>query len=488
MKKKLILLLSVLLLLSLLLAGCKGKGDGRSTLETPIPVLPETDPQEETPGLEPVNYDRDIRVLQRVDCLRDEWNPEAESASNMILGEALAKRNFYLEDKYNIRFVHSGILLDEATTKLQIPALNGDNLYDFVTMSPSYTSTVSLSGALRSIQSIPNIDLSKPWWYTELNETMSYRDTNFFVIGSSNVSALWVSSCVFYNMDMAIARDIEDDFFQMVRDHEWTLEAMLAVAEAVGYSDNDTVSDVSPGDQFGIGMTAGGWYGAFYGSGLYMASKNDEGKFEIRVNGTMGSRLVSIVNFQNAEYAFPMSMQEGNSWDSFRDGNEFFLLESISAYNTVKDSVMEYGILPIPLLTKGQPTYYNTFHRNHSSAISVPISVPEADLAMVGAILEDANYYARKVQWPAFYETLLQGRAAKNPQSAEMVEYLFTDLILDPAMLWTTELDNKIRSLIANNSYTSVTSSINKIKPGIQASLDSMMETYDKLIDGKTES
>ena len=110
----------------------------------------------------------------------------------------------------------------------------------------------------------------------------------------------------------------------------------------------------------------------------------------------------------------------------------------------------------------------------------------EEDLEMIGAILEDANYYSRRVQWPAFYDTLLKGQVARNPESMEMLDYVFDNLIMDPVLLYSAQLDDTIRDLVANNKYTNVQSSISGIVGNTQSDLDKIMDKYEEVINGGT--
>ncbi len=490
MKQKLICLMSVLLMLSLLLVGCNKKdGDGEGTTAAVTPPVVNGDEEEviPDPGLPSVAYDREIRVVQSSERWREEWNADKENGGKEgfpVLQKALFDRNAELEEKYSISFEYYDFKLAETTTKIQNSIKGGQNNYDFLSYSNTFMVQLAQNGALHPIQAIPNIDLTAPYWYGELNELMSYRDTNFFVVGSANMFSLWTASCVWYNMDLADDLGIDTDFYGMVKEHKWTLDALLTAAQQAGYLDK-TDDGLSKDDQFGISQTAGGWYTAFYGSGLMMGNKDEDGRWNYDVSDErIFDQIQKIKDYQNNE-ALSLKLSGGiDQWNVFRDGGALFLIEFVCVYDRIQEADLEYGILPSPLLEEGQENYYTSFHKTHSSALAVPRDVPAEDLAMIGTILEDATYKARVKQWPAYYNVLLKNRASKNPESAEMVEYVFENLILDPIVMFCEDIDNTVRGLIDGTNSAGIFSTMDSYQGAFQGKLDSFMTAFDQIIDG----
>ncbi len=498
MKRTLIALLAMLLLLTPVLAGCQDKQ----------PILPPTNteaPTEEggeaetsdelTPGLEAIPYDRDVWVLQReaVDgaLLRDEWNPKNEKI--IYLQEAMISKNEYLQDKYAIEFKNYYQHIN-STKEVSQKILANERICDFMSTTPAMLTVLASNEALHPIQNVPNVNLAAPWWYTDLNESLSYRDINFFTFGSANITSLWTSSCVWYNMKLAESLNIGENIFDVVNNRDWTLEKLLEIAALCPYMDapGDGSGELSNADRFAISQTAGGWYNAFFGSGLSFTSRDEEGRWKVDVSGeSISTRLGKIITYQNnKELAIPLTAAAYgiDQWQSFKDGNALFLIEFICVFNTVKEATFEYTLLPSPLLTQGQEKFYTTFHMTHASAFAVPITAEESDLDMIGRILEDTNYMAKKEQWPAFYDTMLKGHAAKNPQSVKMIEYIFEGLTMDPAMLYSVaagSIDQTVRTLISEGNSTNITSSLEPAEQIDQGVLNDVMNKIDEILAKK---
>ncbi len=499
MKTKLTALCALILLAALLLVGCGGNKTQNPTDTTPatdpaaggnVTEPTDTDAAELPPDLEPIDYDgRKITIMQRGDTgeSKEEWDPEKEEYET--LQAAMVSRNEYLKSKYNIEFEykHAPALATDAAPLIGQPLQTGEHVFDFISYSPNFTAGWAQKGFLRTVQSVPNIDLSKSWWYPELNGALSYRDTNFFVVGALNISALWRANCIYYNKTLATSVGIEGELYEMVNNHEWTYEQLL---EAAGkFATIDTTDDgPSMDDYYAISQTPAGWYVNFYGTGMSFTTRDSEGRWVVSNGGENATnRIEALVDLMNnEEMSLPLD-GEVDQWLFFANGHALFLEESICVFRAFsgEDSDLRYGILPSPLYQKGQENYYTFIHTNHSSAISIPNGLPESDLDMIGRILEDSAYKAQQVQWPAFYNDLLKGKAAQDPQSAKMIEYIFSNLTLDPAMVYATEgsLDTAIRNVIANPTL-SVDTNLRAAVLSTQNELGKVMDMIDEILFG----
>ncbi len=493
MKKTLIVLLCLLLALSTVLVGCD-KGPGVDPENKTEAKTDAEDPNGEgetaeitDPDLPAVAYNREIRIVQRSDRWREDWNSDKENGGQegfAVLQQALFNRNAYLEEKYSIVLEHINYDRSDVAKTIRTKILADAREFDIIDMGLQDIALNSGSGMLIPMQQLETLNLDATYWYPELNESLSYRDVNFFLISSSNMFTLWTASCVWYNMDLASAIGIDSDIFEMVNEKTWTVENMVTLAQISHYLDQDSTAGVSNGDRFGIGQTAGAWYTIFYGSDLTMGEKDADGSFVINVSDErivdLLEDMITYVNDSNITIPLGSGVDQ---WVSFRDGNVLFLVESIAAYNTIRHGDMEYSILPNPMLTEGQDRYYTTFHKGHSSCLSIPADVPESDYAMLGAILEDAAYMSRVEQWPAYYEVLLQGRAAQNAESAEIVELIFESLTMDPCQLFSDHLDNAIRQLTQTNGVGNITSTMMTAAQNQQNSMNELFTGWDSVID-----
>jgi hypothetical protein len=136
----------------------------------------------------------------------------------------------------------------------------------------------------------------------------------------------------------------------------------------------------------------------------------------------------------------------------------------------------EYGILPYPKYDESQPEYYNA-----TVVVALPfITIPQtnSDLENTGLFLEAYAYQGYKNIRPAFYDILLQRKIARDDESAEMLDFIFSNIFIDVGAMYnfggiSTAInqmggkgDDKIASYVEKNQP--------KIEKDIQKFVDAM--------------
>ena len=425
-----------------------------------------------------------VRVMERDGCWKEEWDPEAES--NPVLEEALVEKVGYLTEKYDFELEVLRVHVDNTAKTLGNSILAKNGAYDFITFPSMHTNTLAVKGYFHILQEIDYIDLTQPWWHQKLNTAIEYKGSNFYAVGSSNLCSMWVASGVFFNKDIAEKRGYSiSDIYDMVMDHTWTIEKMVELATDVYVDDGD--EQPSENDIFGI-TQANGWYPAFYGTGLSFTEKDADGKFVAApINESIIDTLTTIINYENNEKMSVPADEHPTAgsideWRQFTDGKALFLVEGIQVSDRARRSETEYGILPSPLLAEGQAEYYSAIHQGHNSSVAIPVDArfPE----QIGILIEESNYISRVEVWPAFYDILLKGQVARDPESAEILDIIFENLTLDPAMLYSTAYDHAIRRMIRENKPNEVKSTLEGLVASTQNSFNITMEAFDAVLAG----
>ncbi|MBQ8214272.1 MAG: hypothetical protein IJZ80_09705 [Clostridia bacterium] len=482
MKTKLLVLLLALLMLVSAFAGCSNATDNPEEGSTEQESDAESTAEDDAlppPDFDSIDMNCEFKVLQRDGAEKEEW--EFEKEENPILNNALIEKIGYLEEKYNISFSYYRIALSD-TAMIANSIQGGEQAYDFLSYPAYHSNTLAIKGLLHSLQTVDTIDTTQIWWNKELNDMLSYQGHNFFAVGSSNLSALWRASCVFVNKDIAEDRGYAmSDIYDMVNDHTWTIDKMLELATDV-YVDADEIEGASAGDTFGISQTVC-WYPTFYGAGLMFATKDSDGDFVVNsIDEKTVDIITKIITYVNDE-SICVPLGAGiDQFSQFTDGKALFLVEGINVSTKAKGSATDYGILPAPLGSTDQNRYYSFVHKTHNSTFSIPVDVDADKLSWIGMIIEEANYISRKEIWPAFYETLLKGQVAKDPESAEILDIVFDSMVIDPGIVYSAEFDNKIRSMVSTNQDSGIKSDLDTLTGVVQYDLDNIIKKYKEVI------
>ena len=176
------------------------------------------------------------------------------------------------------------------------------------------------------------------------------------------------------------------------------------------------------------------WCSFLHSSGIKVVSRNDEGKYELSIGG---ERTVSLVE--------KLDQLVNRSWDTIlyshlyeTDGTEtlristgrcLFQVEAIFLMNTLRDSTVEYGILPYPKLDEAQAGYYST---DWGGFMCIPKTVGDPDLA--GKVCELLAFYSGDTAFPAFYDLVFGEKLSRDEDSKRMLDVIFGSRIYDVGM------------------------------------------------------
>jgi hypothetical protein len=79
---------------------------------------------------------------------------------------------------------------------------------------------------------------------------------------------------------------------------------------------------------------------------------------------------------------------------------------------------------------------------------------------------------------PAYYEVTLKSRAAKDDDSAAMLDLIFGNVVYDLGIMYNFGGIDMIGQLMRDDS-TAVASKLQAIEPAVQAAIDAYVEAYE---------
>lgn len=84
----------------------------------------------------------------------------------------------------------------------------------------------------------------------------------------------------------------------------------------------------------------------------------------------------------------------------------------------------DFGILPMPKFDKEQKEYFSIVSTGSANTISIPVT---ADAERSGAVIEALSAESHYILTPAFYDTVLKTKAARDDDSADMLDIIFAN-------------------------------------------------------------
>ena len=117
--------------------------------------------------------------------------------------------------------------------------------------------------------------------------------------------------------------------------------------------------------------------------------------------------------------------------------------EIVNTLNVMEDP---YLILPVPKLNaEGE---YKSFLHDEGTVVSVPITVAEENVQMLGAVMEALASEGYRYMVPEYYETVLKMRYTSAPENWDILDNIMENVVMDPSAPYEAALKVEGRSVI----------------------------------------
>lgn len=435
-----------------------------------------------------------IILARNRDWVADEVVVDSENGT--IINDAVYKRNLLVEKRLGVKIVLSPIEGTDnyaVVNKLEMLIKGGSSdEVDLVVNAAYVGASTTTRGVYYNLNEVPNLDLSKPYWSQGLNESISFGDAQYICSGAALLSYYRFIFVTFFNINMFSDLKLTP-IYDLVESKEWTLDKQFELTEAI-YSDNgDGVT--GEGDIFGfvsnhnmIGVDA------YWSScNLPLLVHNADGQYEYAMDIERTVRAMDLINklFWDNRGTYRVDhitgdLEQDTIAQIFASGNAgMATLRLIEVENDLTQMSDDYGIVPIPILESTQEKYSSSIHNSFSS-YSVPnINKTEAELEMIGAVLEVLGSQSFNTITPAYYEQALKGRYAKDPQSLQMLDLITQNVEIDAGVLYCNSVDkpnNTIRDVIGKHN-TAATSLLTAKKVSVTRKVAALNEDLEKLFN-----
>ena len=438
-------------------------GNNGDTPSGTTTVVDGTTSNELTPDLPEVSYaGKTITFLEReVENGNNVNTFFTEIYSDISLAETISNvtynRNLTVMDKYGIEIASRVELNANIANVFTSSSDAGDKICDVLHANGATTMSLANKGYLRDMNTIDYINYDNPWWMGMVMDTSSIGGKNAFAIGDTNIHAFTAVSAVYFNKQLVIDLGL-DSIYGLVNDGKWTIDKMYEYCQAaVAELDGDNV--MTKEDRYGMIFNNYAWAPFFYGSGLTIVEKdaNDMPVLNLQ-NETIVNTLSKVMDFLADDKVQACSAwieMDGGMESGFQNGHSMFYCQLMYTTMFLRQGELEFGILPTPKYDEAQDDYYSYIH-NKSSYTSVPKI--NQDLEMTGIILEDMAYHSYKIVRPDFFDILLDGKVARDEESAEMLDIVYKNMyvcLLQPMSGVGLSTDGTMRAFITSKSGSS---------------------------------
>ncbi len=486
MKRTLCLLLCLLMAGSLLASCGGGETETKPTETTPEAQNTEntdTETGEETesfdPGLPDTSFDgKTFTFLTKGTEAFTEWietSMFSEGSNGEVLNDAVFARNSYVEDTYNckINVVVTGDFIKDVGNA----ATAGDTVYDVVMPPLNDAGTLVNKGQIVDLNTVGNINLSKPWWDQRSISDLSIAHKLYMVSGdisTLNNDATW---CTMINLEVLNNIGVESPY-QYVAEDKWNFDTYKMLCENASidldgdgdYDSDDSIANLTQNENATAMLITFGYH-------LIDKDENDLPYFDLKGNERVYTILEDISEFMTNKKVSLNYHQYGSlgyhllTTKMFEENRGLFWITNLQMVIRLREMETDFGIAPCPKYDETQTDYSNVvwFVGSYSA---IPVSAESIDNS--GFILEAMAAKSREVLRPAYYETALSLKYLRDEESIAMLDLVIDNRAYELEQAFWFGSSACVEGIVLNKKDPA--SSFEKAESGINASIEKTLE------------
>ena len=174
----------------------------------------------------------------------------AEGATGDMIDQAVFTRTESVKLAYNVEIEVETMKYSAIDDTVRQDHAVGAQTYDAVATVIGQMSGIALEGALKDFNDLAYYDETQSWWNHDVMQALSVANNRYFGSGDIIYSDDLYPYVVYANTALASSLGITDNFYELVRNKEWTLEQFHEFA-AQATADIDGTPGLSSGARFG---------------------------------------------------------------------------------------------------------------------------------------------------------------------------------------------------------------------------------------------
>lgn len=355
-----------------------------------------------------------------------DWGPfhyyyKADETNGDIMNDALYARKLAVEEALNvkIRADYCDGYIAEIVQAIQKFVSAGEDAYDqvFVHCIQGVAQLAS-GGYLYDLDALPYVDTDAEWWNRKQMDALKLGKCSYYAVNDSMIPCPYV---LYFNKDMV--RDLDlDDPYTLVYEKKWTLDVFSEmVTEVTADLNGDGVLDDA--DRYGIAANDDSCYISFVpAAGQFITGRDADGKIVPAVNTPkMQVLMETFAGLAEKKAIHVQQNGAGSEGHLTMNSNQLlFFASDLTNAESMREYTVDFGFLPYPMFDEAQEDYIS-LEWGGLTAVPTTISRPE----IVGSVMELMAYTSADDVLPTYYDTVLQGKLARDENSVKMIDLLF---------------------------------------------------------------
>ena len=346
----------------------------------------------------------------------------ADEENGDVMNDALYARNLAVEEALNIKIEteqFSTAITYEFVNAVKPLILAGDDVYDLMfNHCIDGISTYASEGYLYNLDRLPHIDMDAAWWNKEQMDVLRLGQNTYYAVNDMMIPCPYV---IFFNKEMVKNFDM-DDPYQLVYDGKWTLDRYEEMARAAVSDLNGDGKMTKEDDSWGMNAQELSKYISFMAAAdQFITDRDTDGRIRLAFNTEKTQSMMErFAAMSKDNVILVVTTDVRSDMLTLDTGRIMFQLDPISEAELLRDCPVEFGFLPYPKFDEAQADYISL---DWGGLLSVPCTITNPD--MVGAAMELLAWESANDVIPTYYDTVLQGKLARDDDAIRMMDILF---------------------------------------------------------------
>ena len=352
-----------------------------------------------------------------------------EEENGDIVKDAVYKRNMNVEELLNVKFVFTDNEEDYTVIPKTINKFvtAGDDAYDLIIHDLFPLATLSVQNAFLNVYDVPYLDFTQDYWYDAYMKDVSFasEDQRYILAGDYFLDILRCAHALYVNKEMFNnLYESANELYDHVLNGTWTQEVFMNYIKDT-YQDLNGDGKADDEDRYGY-CTINYWGPMIpfvIASDITFLEYESDGRPYFAMNNDRSVKLLSnLVEIFHGQGSHNYSASVEACTAAFVNGNSLFGgYQRVSSLEMFRDMDTDIGILPYPKMDEAQDNYITSSHDTANIGV-IPMTCGKADT--MGAVLEVLARESAKDVVPAYYETALKVKYARDDQSAQMLDII----------------------------------------------------------------
>ena len=481
MKKLLGILLSLLMLASCAASPTETEdssptvqGDNPSALET---EAPETEIRDNVPEMD---FGQDMDLLMS----NISWattNIVGDEITGDLIGDAQYNMKLSMEERFNTKI--SEVYTDDIWSTAFVSRLISadDDTYEICFVLDLYAPGYANSGLVLSLEEVPYIDLSQPYWDQSLRPCVTIAGKTWFAFGCFDLSYYDLTHILTFNKSLTADLNLEDPY-TLVKEGRWTVDAFETAAKTA-VRDVDGDGSMTDADSWGFTSVAKQILPCFWmAAGEQSIAKDEKDLPYLNIEGNerfynVFNRMYSVM-WDNGIWC--PNTEDQNFWSGtvnmFGSNRALFAASTFYYLNEFRDLDADFGILPYPKYTEDQDGYHSRVEGGCKIAV---IPVNNKNPGYAGALLEAMAAYSFNQIIPEYYEVVLKRKNSRDEDSSAMLDLIFSTRSYDLGdTWWCNELRDGMFKPMFRDNNRDLASELKKKNKLISKTMEKAISTF----------